>query len=491
MSKTTAQLRRLWHEFECGEDAMVLIPFGPDKIRVAPPTTEAFEALAAVLHHHGYEIRTQDTDSYNCRTITGGAGKSLHSYGIAVDVNWQTNPFKDHQGTRQVRFSQEDTQALRARDVRFGRADTDMTAAMIDDVRKIRTRAGIPVFEWGGSWGGHKDCMHFELDVSPEELAAGLDRESIVGLAAYLATLEGHAPEPSTLTVMPTVSPLSTSTERFEVIARDGLRLRTGPSTGHDIKRVLPAGTQLFVMNRSEGWALVDLLGDGLADGFVSAAFLRAQDGVSPVAIAAAPAIVPVETGRADITGNVTTELVARMFPSTPKANIVTHLPDVLAGLHAGGLGDRDMVLMALATIRAETEGFRPISEGRSGFNTRTHPFDLYDPGTRVGSNLGNTEPGDGARFKGRGFVQLTGRDNYRRIGGQIGTDLIGNPELANDSRVAGRILAQFLRNCQPRLRAALAANDLVKARRCVNGGTHGMSRFRDAWERGEAAIPG
>ena len=93
MPKNTTQLRRLWKDFECEEGAMVLIPFGPDRIRVAPPTTQAFEALAAVLHHHGYKVRTQDTDSYNCRTITGGTGKSLHSYGIALDVNWETNPY--------------------------------------------------------------------------------------------------------------------------------------------------------------------------------------------------------------------------------------------------------------------------------------------------------------------------------------------------------------------------------------------------------------
>src|SRR5688572_15610237 len=79
MPKNTTQLRRLWKDFECEEREMVLIPFGPDKIRVAPPTTHAFEALAAVMHHHGYHVRTQDTDSYNCRTITGGTGKSLHS----------------------------------------------------------------------------------------------------------------------------------------------------------------------------------------------------------------------------------------------------------------------------------------------------------------------------------------------------------------------------------------------------------------------------
>lgn len=490
MPRTTAQLRRLWREFECGEDAMVVIPFGPDRIRVAPPAAEAFEALAAVLHHHGYEIQTQYTDSYNCRRITGGSGKSLHAYGIAVDVNWTSNPYRDHEGTRAVRFSDKDTQAFRARDVALNLADTDMTEAMIQDVRRIRTRAGVAVFEWGGGWSGVKDCMHFELDVSPDELAPGLDPESIAGLDEYLATLQAvrREPVPAEMQLRPSVA------ELHEVIARDGLRVRALPSTDGEIRFSLPARTQVFVLRREAGWAQVDLQGDGLADGYMSLGFLRPVHAAPTLPagedLTDVDARMPARTAR-DITGDVTPNLVVRMFPSTPRANIAAHLPAVLAGLRACGLGDRDMVLMALATIRAETESFRPISEGRSGFNTRSQPFDLYEPGTRVGRKLGNTQPGDGARFRGRGFVQLTGRDNYRRIAGQIGADLVESPELANDPLLAGRILAQFLKNCESRVRAALAVNDLGTARQCVNGGHHGMTRFRDAYERGDRALPG
>jgi len=79
MSKSTSQLRQLWAQFECAESDMVVIPFGPDKIRIAPPTAEAWTALAVVLTFHDYEIRVLDTDSYNCRAITGGTAKSLHS----------------------------------------------------------------------------------------------------------------------------------------------------------------------------------------------------------------------------------------------------------------------------------------------------------------------------------------------------------------------------------------------------------------------------
>ena len=487
MPKNTTQLRRLWKAFECEEREMVLIPFGPDRIRVAPPTTQAFEALAAVMHHHGYQVRTQDTDSYNCRTITGGTGKSLHSYGIALDVNWETNPFLNHAGTRPVRFSDKDTQARRALDVRAGVADTDMTKAMIEDALRIRTLEGTTVFEWGGSWRDRKDCMHFEMDVSPAELAAGLDPASIVGLDEYLASLQ-----PPGFERPPIVTPTQpVASDRHEVIARSGLRLRSGPSASSDVIRVVPPGTQLDVMARQDGWALVDFLGDGLADGFMSAAFLRPVTSAPPITGGAVERGIGIVHAPGDITADVTPDLVARMFPQTRKANIVAHLPSVLAGLRECALGDRPMVLMALATIRAESEGFLPISEGISGFNTRHAPFDRYEPGTSAGNRVGNTQPGDGARFKGRGFVQLTGRDNYGRVGRQIDADLLDNPNLANDGPLAGRILAQFLKNNESRVRAALAADDLRTARKCVNGGTHGMDRFRNAYELGELAMPG
>jgi Predicted chitinase len=486
MAKNTAQLRKEWHEFECNESSMVVVPFGPDKIRVAPPSAEAFAALGSVLAHHGYTIRTEDTDSYNCRPITKGSGKSLHSYGIALDVNWTTNPFLDHGTARLVRFSSQPTQDSRAQDVRLGLADTDMDPQMIDDVEKISTKAGIRVFEWGGRWKTRKDCMHFELDVSPDELAAGIDPDTVVGRdAPEIVAADLAMP----LVAAATATPVSTM---HLVIARDGLRLRAGPSTQFDVTRLVPHGTRVYVIGREAEWALVDLQGDGKADGFMSRAFLRAAEdlvGVAP-APSALPAAVPVPLMGGDITGLLGAELVAKMFPVTKFSSITSNLPFVLAGLRSRLLGDKPMVLMALATIRAETEGFVPIDEGASHFNTRAAPFDLYDAGTKIGFRLGNTQAGDGARFKGRGYVQLTGRSNYTRISKQIGVDLVANPPLANDPATAGAILAQFLKNAEGAVRSALANNDLVTARRLVNGGSHGLDRFRDAYERGQAALP-
>ncbi len=186
---------------------------------------------------------------------------------------------------------------------------------------------------------------------------------------------------------------------------------------------------------------------------------------------------------------NVTVAIVSKMFPGTRVSNIEKHLPIVLQALVDAGLGDKNMVLMALGTIRAETAGFVPISEGISHFNTsgHSHPFDKYD----FREDLGNQGPPDGANFKGRGFVQLTGRANYKQHGEAIGLEnqLIDNPELANQPDIAAKLLASFLKNKEQRIRNALAASDLKTARELVNGGSHGLKEFTEAFTTGKNLI--
>ena len=108
-------------------------------------------------------------------------------------------------------------------------------------------------------------------------------------------------------------------------------------------------------------------------------------------------------------------------------------------------------------------------------------PFDLYDNR----KDLGNQGAGDGARFKGRGYVQLTGRVNYARFGPEAGADLIGDPDRANEKVTAAQILAAFVKVKEAALSAALAKNDLAAARRLVNGGSDGLDRFSEAYNLG------
>jgi len=180
---------------------------------------------------------------------------------------------------------------------------------------------------------------------------------------------------------------------------------------------------------------------------------------------------------------------VAKMFPGVPVKNIADNLPFVLKALADAGLGDKDMILMALATIRAETGNFTPLSEFQSKFNTPPGgpPFALYDNR----KDLGNQGPPDGANFKGRGFIQLTGRANFLQHGQAIGlgTQLIDSPQLANQADIAGKLLASFLKSHEQGIRNALAKGDLKTARRLVNGGSHGLDVFTQAFNIGKNLI--
>ena len=182
--------------------------------------------------------------------------------------------------------------------------------------------------------------------------------------------------------------------------------------------------------------------------------------------------------------------MVCQMFPNTPSQNIEQNLPVVLNALVAPQLANQQMILMALGTIRAETECFLPISEWQSPNNTSPggQPFDKYDSR----QDLGNLGPPDGERFKGRGFVQLTGRTNYQVHGNAIGlgNQLIDNPDLANDPAIAAQLLASFLKSREQSIMAALAAGDLPRARQLVNGGSNGLDRFKDAYNIGKSIIP-
>ena len=130
----------------------------------------AYGAINACLAHHGYRLRAADTGAYNCRKITGGSGWSLHAYGpgdsftfwngvriamsLAVDFNWQSNPY----GPRLI---------------------TDMPRAMIDSIYRIRTNSGHQVWAWGGYYSGNKDAMHFEIVCSPAQLRTGINPRTL------------------------------------------------------------------------------------------------------------------------------------------------------------------------------------------------------------------------------------------------------------------------------------------------------------------------
>jgi putative chitinase len=85
-------------------------------------------------------------------------------------------------------------------------------------------------------------------------------------------------------------------------------------------------------------------------------------------------------------------------------------------------------------------------------------------------ADLGNTQPGDGKRFAGRGYVQITGRANYQKASKLVGKDLVANPDLALDPAIAARIIVHGMVNGWFTGRKMADFDSYLNMRRVVNG---------------------
>jgi putative chitinase len=162
-----------------------------------------------------------------------------------------------------------------------------------------------------------------------------------------------------------------------------------------------------------------------------------------------------------------TAEAIATILHA-PRANVEAHWPLVVEALAALKILDPTMEVAAIASIGSESYLFAPEREaGSEAYFRRMYEFDR---------SLGNLEPGDGARYCGRGFVPLRGRSEYAQFGKLVGADLVDQPELALDPAVAARILAYaFMLKAVPK---AAAEYDWVRVRRLVHGDLSGWKRF-------------
>lgn len=147
-----------------------------------------------------------------------------------------------------------------------------------------------------------------------------------------------------------------------------------------------------------------------------------------------------------------------------PLDGVATHWPIVTAALAARGIDTPRVRVAAAATLLIETNSrFQPITErGQVSY------FDRYDGR----ADLGNTHAGDGYRYRGRGYIQLTGRLNYRAFGIALGLPLEEQPDLALEADPAAKIFARYFK-----LRGVARAAEEQNWRRTrllVNGGyTH------------------
>lgn len=125
--------------------------------------------------------------------------------------------------------------------------------------------------------------------------------------------------------------------------------------------------------------------------------------------------------GNSDGGGPLTVEQLAQVVtPAAAQAAI----GQVNQAMREGSINTPSRMAAFLANVAHESMGLTKLKE-----NGPDSYFLKYEPGTNPGRNVGNTKKGDGPRFKGRGMIQLTGRENYTRAWKHFGLPLTENPK--------------------------------------------------------------
>lgn len=110
-----------------------------------------------------------------------------------------------------------------------------------------------------------------------------------------------------------------------------------------------------------------------------------------------------------------------------------------------------------------------------------------YEPPSPKAAELGNSQPGDGRRFCGRGLIQLTGRANYAIAAVALDLDLLNHPELLEQPEHAAMSAAWFWWN--RKLTPLALGGDFIELTRRVNGGTNGLTDRRALYAAAKNAL--
>ena len=244
----------------------------------------------------------------------------------------------------------------------------------------------------------------------------------------------------------------------------------------------------LFEGDLEEGWkdtmanlAIAGAIGVGGAGGM--AAKQGAQDYFKePTAtVAQAPAAKQAEVPK--------TFAQAKSAPSAPAAVKAEPKPEVQKKLNVQPITDNPLETVLLKVAKSsglqgselaafmaqcahETLDFKRLIEFGGSLD-----FRKYDPkyAPKKAKALGNKVAGDGAKYKGRGFIQITGRYNYKRAGEALGLDLVNHPELAEDPATAAKIAVWFWKHrVQPNVDNF---KDTISVTKQVNPGLRGLEQ--------------
>jgi putative chitinase len=154
-----------------------------------------------------------------------------------------------------------------------------------------------------------------------------------------------------------------------------------------------------------------------------------------------------------------------KIMPGAPAGKIDQYAPYLNQAMQKAGINTPAREAAFLAQLGHESGSFKYMQELASG--------KAYE-GRK---DLGNTQPGDGVKYKGRGPIQITGRANYAAAGKALGIDLINNPGLAATPQVGFQVAAWYWNSHNLNKYADMNNQaGFDKITRIINGGTNGAA---------------
>lgn len=243
------------------------------------------------------------------------------------------------------------------------------------------------------------------------------------------------------------------------IVIANKLNFREGPQLTAAVITVLPRG-QIVDGGpaASAGWLEVTTIVPSLPGetrGFVSAEF-------AVETAAAAPPPAP-SASRFD----VTFDHLRKLAPHAKKAFADPLAGDCLAVRQRHGLSIAPLqICHFMAQLAHEAAGFITMRE----FWGPTPAQRRYEGR----ADLGNTRPGDGKRFMGRGYIQVTGRANYARYGSRLNQPLTASPALAEQPLIALDIACLYW--LDRKIDEPAGRDDVAEVTRRINGGRNGLA---------------
>lgn len=351
-------------------------------------------------------------------------------------------------------------------DLNFFRPDADGTPRLTYEVEDIRPLGQFwesldPANRWGGNWSSFKDTPHFERrDTAAAGPTPSAPTPTFAAAAVPVTTTSSNKPRGSGLLQQPVGARCANQRDDVESVQRllnlsaaqglfsiDGGALKCDGAFGNKtLQAICDFQRQVLGENSPDGcvdrdgqtlYRLCSTVSNSVDAGLLSLVYLRADDGE-----------------------------INALAGSIAKAMANRNIDTPLRQAHF------------LAQIGHESGELRFRSELASG--------EAYEGR----QDLGNTQPGDGPRYKGRGLIQLTGRANYAEYGKALGRvdDLLTHPEqVATDDDLCVDVAAWFW--ARRELNGLADRDDLSTITRRINGGLNGLDDRRRLLQRSKSLL--